>query len=504
MTDSEPATNTTRERLPTGRRWLAQLVGIRGVVRHQTYDIDPQAVLGRAQDADVVIDDPGVSRAHALVWLDSGGSLFIEDRGSRNGVSVNGSKVKRRALARGDRVALGPGVEFECRLFAVLNEDLWSKHRDGLLGRVSAASAPDLGQTLAAVQTGLRTIRELRAQSTSAEVEAKETLDDVLRVVARARDLTDQVLALTAAERRSYEVLNLKQLVAQAHPIIDQMAGGRITVEREVDDEALVIANQSDLRVALFALCSNAIEAMPFGGILNVELSVTMLGDRPRAALSVRDTGPGMTESAVRAACEPFVTSKAKGVGDGLGLAAVTDIAHRHGGSLRIESRPNGGTRVTLMLPAEDPDELRLARTVETPAAPADKQGRRLLLVDDDEVVRRMTARLLRQSGYTVVEAGTGCEARTLYSTEQVELVLLDSKLPDMSGAEVYALLDDSHPAVRVVLLNADGTTRVEGLREQPNRLLVLPKPFSFTQLLDAIAVLLPRRTGLGDVAYRS
>src|SRR5690606_33274 len=135
---------TTRERLPTGYRWLAQLVGVRGVVQHRIYDVDAVALLGRSLNADITIDDPGVSRSHARVQLDTAGGVVIEDLGSRNGLSVNGMPVDRSILTRGDRISLGPGVEFECRVLIVLDDDLCLKHQAALLGKVSAAAALDV------------------------------------------------------------------------------------------------------------------------------------------------------------------------------------------------------------------------------------------------------------------------------------------------------------------------------------------------------------------------
>ncbi len=480
----------TQERLPVGRAWLAQLVGVRGVVRQSVHDLMTEAVIGRAVDSDICISSREISRAHARVWFDSAGGLHIEDMGSRNGVRVNGVRVERRRLARGDRIVLGPSVEFECRVLSVLKPELFTKHQEALVGNVSAAAAPDLSQTLAAMQTGLRTIRGLHRRFEENQSEAEDTLEDILRVVGRAADLTAQVLCMARAGQRSYELLNLVELVEQALPIVDQMAGSWITVERRATAAVLVLGSRADLMLALFALCSNAIEAMPSGGTLSIEIGLLAEDEFRRGCLTVGDTGGG-PNTIRHDAFEPFVSTKTTGVGNGLGLSVVKDVASRHRGDVVVSSRARGRTLVSLCLPVVDPKEVRQAPTIETPALSAERRGRRVLLVDDDEVVRRMTARLLRQGGYVVIEAGSGGQALAVYQEESPDLVLLDSKLPDMTGAEVYALLDECYPAVRVVVLNANGSSRVDGLKEQPSRLRVLPKPFAFAQLLDCIVELL-------------
>jgi CheY-like chemotaxis protein len=171
----------------------------------------------------------------------------------------------------------------------------------------------------------------------------------------------------------------------------------------------------------------------------------------PLAAIMVEDTGHGMDEETRARAFQPYFTTKPRGKGTGLGLAMVDAIVRNHGGSVQLESEVGRGTRVIVVLPAAEA-AVSILRSTSIRPPPRTLRGR-VLVVDDEEMVRMATRRVLEKAGLEVLTASDGSEALQVYSSHpDIRLVLLDLDMPHMDGVEAHRLLRALDPSVRVLV----------------------------------------------------
>jgi len=249
---------------------------------------------------------------------------------------------------------------------------------------------------------------------------------------------------------------------------------------------------------------------MPRGGVLSVCASAVAPGSRslpkdlnpaqPHLALSVEDTGVGMDEATRARIFEPFFTTKREGAGFGLGLATVQEVVAFHGGQIQIESAEGKGTRFVVFLPLHR-ELLETAKI--TAGHEVRPQGPRgvVLLVDDEEVVRRSFARLLRQAGHQVVEAPDGVHAIELYgrTTPRPNLVILDLDMPVLTGEETQDRLLTLDPSVRILFVSGHDEPKRESAVHARGALGFLRKPCQVQVLLGAVSDALGRSWGPGE-----
>ena len=239
-----------------------------------------------------------------------------------------------------------------------------------------------------------------------------------------------------------------------------------------------VLGNPAEIREALTNLLINAIEAMPSGG----EIVLEGAAEAEAVLLSVRDTGVGMSADVQAKIFEPFFTTKGMR-GTGLGLSLVYGIMERHGGRIAVESAPGQGTVFTL--------RFQRAHGEDTPQPPAPSAALprpgRILLVDDDDMVRTTVASLLRAVGVQVAEAEGGASALAQLRGQPVDLVVTDLGMPDMTGWEVAEAVKGLHPALPVILMTGwqDQTAATPEQRRHVDA--VLAKPTRLEDLLRAM-----------------
>jgi two-component system cell cycle sensor histidine kinase/response regulator CckA len=267
----------------------------------------------------------------------------------------------------------------------------------------------------------------------------------------------------------------------------------------------------TQLDQALLNLVANARSAMPDGGTLTIETAVTdspgaasLWGQEPTmggfAVLKVSDTGAGMTKEVQSCLFEPFFTTKSVGEGAGLGLATVYGIVKQSGGSVTVESEPGHGAVFSIYLPIANatPQAGPAARAEATPARPAPAEGDRpadrvrILVVDDDRVIRRSVSLFLKGAGYSVQEADQPERALVIAATDPVDLLVSDINMPTMTGPELARKMLLHMPQMRCILISGYGTDEVAGYRGAAG-MGFLMKPFSKDQLLAAVRAQLER-----------
>jgi PAS domain S-box-containing protein len=323
---------------------------------------------------------------------------------------------------------------------------------------------------------------------------AAEEVREIRAAADRAAALTRQLLVFSRREIVQPQLLDLNGLVSEVERLLRRTIGEHIVLEAALDPRTpSVQADPNHLEQVLLNLAVNARDAMPGGGTLRVETSTVTL-DEPYSRLhadvkpgryvrlAVSDTGCGMPEEVRERAFEPFFTTKPKGTGTGLGLATTYGIVKQNGGHIEIYSEVGEGTVLKVYLPAVEGDALE--QPMDEPVTVRGGNGERILVVEDEEGVRRVTERILCAHGYEVTAASGPEAALSLVETADVDLVLTDVVMPGMSGAMLVERLREEEPRLPAIFMS--------GYTDRPGALppdaAFLSKPFSRQELLDRVA----------------
>jgi signal transduction histidine kinase len=364
------------------------------------------------------------------------------------------------------------------------------------VGQLTSGVAHDFNNLLTVV---LGNIRFLEKGLAAAGVDGKlsQRLGYMRSAAERGAKLTDQLLSFSRRQRLEPKSIDLNDTVASMRDLLQSTMGGSVNIETRLSgDLRPALVDPTQLELAVLNLAINARDAMQVGGTLTVETANATLGaplypEDPPAGdyvrIGVSDTGTGMSDEIRAKVFEPFFTTKEIGKGSGLGLSQVLGFAKQSGGGVRIRTNPGKGTSVYIYLPraAAKPAlaELPAARNVPAPAS-----GASVLLVDDDSSVRAITADLLRELGYEVIEAGSGGAALDLLDRERVDLMLVDFAMPGMSGAEVARAAQGKYPAMPILFVTgfADRSA-LAGVGDRQ----IIGKPFNQHELAQKVRIAL-------------
>lgn len=263
-----------------------------------------------------------------------------------------------------------------------------------------------------------------------------------------------------------------------------------------------ILADPSQLQRAIQNIIINACEFMPEGGELNIETKSVYFEKDPEKELptlkkgkylriSISDTGLGIASNNITKIFDPFFTARKKGLNAGLGLTIASNIINEHGGTIKVESQLNKGSRFLIYLPQLDDEALR--NNIQPDEQLIVKGTANLMIIDDEDVVRIITAELMKKLGYNVFSFASGKKAIRFYQSnmQNIDLVVLDKHMPEMDGIEVYKELRTLNPSIKAILLtgfNIDA--EMEAVFQQDNNLIV-QKPVSIEKLSGAISNLL-------------
>ena len=307
----------------------------------------------------------------------------------------------------------------------------------------------------------------------------------------RGARLTAQMLAFSRQQTLEPRPVDLNDTVQSMRDLLQSTIGGsvHITAPQLADDLWPAMIDPTQIELVILNLAINARDAMEVGGSLTIGTANVVLGepDAPEAPppgeyvmVSVSDTGSGMTEGVRARAFEPFFTTKEVGKGSGLGLSQVFGLAKQSGGGLGIETEVGRGTTIKVFLPRAS--EAPVTHSADAGSAPsAHNDHLVVLVVDDDDAVREVTAGLLTDLGYNVLEAGSGGAALDLIERHQgISAVVLDFAMPGMNGADLARELRARRP--RVPILFATGYADAEALMGVGDHQIV-HKPFVQAEL---------------------
>ncbi len=364
-----------------------------------------------------------------------------------------------------------------------LEERLQQAQKMESIGQLAGGIAHDFSNLLQVIIGNVELAQRALAQGESPEA----ALGDIGEAAKRASDLTGRLLTFSRKQCIRRRPVDLNRLVSGTISMISRVMPETIEIRfREADGELPVRVDASQVEQALLNLCLNARDAMAAGGCLT--LTTARYGTRV-ARIEVADTGCGMPDAVVARAFEPFFTTREQQSGTGLGLSIVYGIAQQNQGSVRIDSEPGIGTRVTLEFPitSEVPaDEERQAPRKQA------RPGGTILVVEDEAMVRQLVARMLQAQGYRVVTAEDGAKGVAAFLRGGIDAVVMDAVMPVMDGREAARRMLRADPNVR--LLFTSGYHEAGVLPEEfleRRGLTVLRKPYPAEELTARLRELL-------------
>jgi signal transduction histidine kinase/CheY-like chemotaxis protein len=290
-----------------------------------------------------------------------------------------------------------------------------------------------------------------------------QRLSNMREAAQRGARLTDQLLTFSRRQHLEPVATDLNAVLSKVEDLLQSTIGRKIKIETLMSvDSCLAMVDQTQLQLAILNLAINARDAMGNGGSLCVSTRNVVLGpsnapEEPPAGkyveICVSDTGHGMSKEVRAKAFEPFFTTKDVGKGSGLGLSQVLGFAKQSGGGVCVKTEEGKGTAICIYLPpAKGVAQVLQSEATTLVAAP--HSGAVILLVDDDNAVRDVTASYLRELGYQVLEAGSGGAAlEVLGSSATVDLLLLDYAMPGMNGVELYRRARGRRPLLPVLFV---------------------------------------------------
>jgi PAS domain S-box-containing protein len=366
------------------------------------------------------------------------------------------------------------------------------------IGRLAGGVAHDFNNLLMAING----TAELLAAETPEDDPRRADVDAISEAGRRAAALTSQLLAFGRRQVLRPTVVSLDEVLAEATPLLRRTLGEDIELRVEAARDATPVrVDRSQLEQVIVNLVFNARDAMPDGGALTLAITPTIADEATASRLhgvhpgrfirlSVSDTGIGIPTDIADRIFEPFFTTKGLGRGTGLGLATVQGIVAQSGGWIEMDSQPGHGTTFQVHLPvAVEP----VAPVVEAPAITVMGGSELILLVEDEEQVRHVAVRMLRDLGYAVMEFSGPYPALALDTGTlgAVDLLVTDVVMPGLNGLRLDSLLRERAPKLRTIFMSGFAPDAAVRERLQVPGTAFIEKPFSRADLARSVRMLL-------------
>jgi two-component system cell cycle sensor histidine kinase/response regulator CckA len=360
-----------------------------------------------------------------------------------------------------------------------LQEQLHHSQRLEAVGRLAGGVAHDFNNLLMVI-TGYS---HMLLDAMHSSDPARQDLEQVVKASERATDLTRQLLAFSRRQGVRASLVNLNVLVQEMHRMMRRVLGEDIELITKLEPGLKTVrADPGQIEQVILNMVVNARDAMPGGGRLILETTNTGMPDKECATLSVTDTGVGMDADVLSRVFEPFFTTKEQGTG--LGLATSYGIIKENGGDLRVESARGAGTTFRIELPVVEQTPGDLEASQESQPA---RGSETILLVEDEQGVRRVVETMLKRHGYHVLSAASSNEA--LASADRyrgvIHLLISDMVMPGMSGRKMAECLAARRPEMKVLYVSGYGDASSQKDAH------FLQKPFSTEELATKIREML-------------
>jgi nitrogen-specific signal transduction histidine kinase/ActR/RegA family two-component response regulator len=373
---------------------------------------------------------------------------------------------------------------------------------------IVAQVAGDLAHDFSNLLTGILGNAQLLQIHPELTHDQRRYVDSILTACRRAGTLTQQLIGLSRSTPACSEEVDIHLAIRKVVALLRERVDPRIEIETELEAMSpVVIGDAARLRTALTDMGLNSCEAMPEGGVLVLGTQDLWLDQEYLALrapesppgryveICIRDSGSGMDNETLSRIFEPFFTTKAAAGRSGLGLAGVYGTVQRHRGFALAYSLPGAGTELRIMLPAADVADRSEGYAVSGLLHSTD--AGRVLVVDDEQVIREYVGRVMGALGYDVVACSDGIEAEKYFRKHhrEIDLVILDLTMPRKAGVETFAGLRAIDPDARIVISSGfSADERIRRLRKE-GAVGFLQKPFRATELAELVA----RSVGMSD-----
>lgn len=376
-----------------------------------------------------------------------------------------------------------------------LERRLGEVQRMDFLGRLSGEIAHDINNMLYPIIIDAEVLLEDLPQESTAH----QILEQMLSAARRQKDLVNQIFTFSRRGERERNPLEIKPLIRQTLDALQSTLPEAIELKPHLDvPRSVVIGDPQQLRQIIMNLVRNAAESIGRGpGIIEVSLSRVQPGEGPDLSqkmegpyleLSVSDTGKGMTREAMEHIFDPSYSSGDTGRSTVLGLAITRGMVEDHGGEITVESEPGKGSRFIVRLPAHEGPEL--VERPEPMEAPRPRGKKRILLVDDEDIILSSIQRVLKRLGYEVAAVNDSVEALEMFtrSPRAFDLVITDLTMPRMTGAEFTSRLLAVRPDTPVILSTGFSDVMDERKAKEMGIREFLVKPAGIDELKNAIS----------------
>jgi PAS domain S-box-containing protein len=419
----------------------------------------------------------------------------------KNGTFYNQRSSISPVFNDGDRITHFVGISTDISKEKKLEEQLFQAVKMDSLGRLAGGIAHDFNNLL--------TIINGYAEMVLADVKDEKIRENVQSIYSageKAARLTSQILAFSRKQIINPQVLNVNDVVQELQKMIRPILGENIVLEINLaTDLAPIRIDVSQLEQVIMNIVVNAHDAMPSGGKLLVASSNFFMDDDfisrnlgakkgDYARLEISDTGVGMSAETQNHVFEPFFTTKKLGEGTGLGLSTVYGIVKQNNGYIAIHSVPGKGSRFSIyfLKHGNAKSETANDKTAENKLFFATKK---VLLVEDDDTVRKLTKKMLVTAGLQVLEADNGFMALRLVreSNRPIDLLLTDVVMPEMSGEEVAEKVLEIQPGIKILFTSGYPEKHISVLGELGRKVNFIHKPFTNKDLVEKIREILEK-----------
>jgi two-component system cell cycle sensor histidine kinase/response regulator CckA len=345
------------------------------------------------------------------------------------------------------------------------------------LGRLAGGVAHDFNNLLAAILSYAVIVEDKLPESDP----SRGDVGEIRRAAERAAALTQQLLLFGRGETARREIVDLNGLIQGMEVLLARALPGDSSLELTLSDEAAMVeVDPSQIEQVLLNLVVNSADALHAGG--TVRIATELIEPSRDVRLRVVDDGDGMAPEVEARAFEPFFTTKPQGEGTGLGLATAYGVVTQSGGRVELRSTPGEGTEVVAHFPPAPGSPLPTEPAAEPPESQRDTAVRTVLLVEDEDIVRGVAARILSEAGYRVLAVSDPVQALALAERHDgpLHLLLTDMVMPQLSGSELARRVRQMRPEAEVLFMSGHPEAGHEGRT-------LLHKPFTPDDLLAAV-----------------
>jgi len=380
-----------------------------------------------------------------------------------------------------------------------LEEQFFHAQRLEAVGRLAGGVAHDFNNLL----TTILGYCDILLERVSSDEETAQPVNEIRKASERAASLTEQLLAFGRRQVVHPQLLDLNVVVRDLQRMLRRLIGEDIRMETDLHSgEVVVLADRGQIEQLIMNVVVNARDAMPRGGALTLRTGKRSLDEAfvranigakvgDYCVLEIVDTGCGMDEATLAKIFEPFFTTKEVGRGTGLGMAIVYGVVNQSSGHVKVTSSPGGGTTVSVFLPRRNEGAVEAAPNAAPRSAPGGTES--VLLVEDEDSLRRMISTLLATRGYQVTAASKPEEAlrRVREASGRFDLIVSDVVMPGMSGRDMVDTIREEFPAIPVLFVSGYAGTTVVEHGVSGEQVDFLAKPFTLDEILQRVRSML-------------